>query len=227
MSGLPNSRQRFELMEGRRRGQGPFERGRPLTPRIGVRDALAAKGLRDVILLTLGTGVGGAAMVDGRLLSGHIGRAGHLGHICLDRHGPIGITGLPGTLEYHIGNYSIRERSAGRFQNTHDLILAHTTGDPEATRIWQDSVDALGCAIASFINILDPEAVIIGGGIARAGEVLFSPLRQVLDRIEWRPGGRRVKVLPAGLGEFAGALGIASQALKLAGGTAGKPVNNL
>ncbi|MFO1498448.1 MAG: ROK family protein [Verrucomicrobiota bacterium] len=172
----------------------------------------AAARMRQVLMLTLGTGVGGAAMVDGHLLRGHIGRAGHLGHICLDPHGPIGITRLPGTLEHAIGNYSIRERSGGRFASTHDLIAAHSSGDPGATEVWLKSVRALGCAVASLINVLDPQAVIIGGGVTRAGEALFRPLREVMDEVEWRPGDRRVQVMPARLGEYAGALGAAFEA---------------
>lgn len=172
----------------------------------------AAVGLHNVVMITLGTGVGGAAMVDGHLLKGHIGRAGHLGHICLDPAGPADVTRTPGSLEYMIGNYSLGERSAGRFQSTHELIAAHQSGDAMATHIWLASVRALACGIVSLINVLDPEAVIVGGGIARANTALFEPLQQMLEEVEWRPGGHRVRILPATLGEFAGAIGAASQA---------------
>jgi glucokinase len=175
----------------------------------------AARGLRDVIMLTLGTGVGGAAMVDGRLLRGHIGRAGHLGHMSLDPNGTPDCTGTPGALEVAIGNYTIEQRSGGKFKNTHDLIVAHQAGDPDATKVWLTSVKALAAAICSFVNILDPEAAIIGGGIARAGDALFKPLREFLDTMEWQPGGHTVKLLPAELGEFAGAAGAAYNALTL------------
>lgn len=175
----------------------------------------AARGLQDVFLLTLGTGVGGAAMVDGRLLRGHIGRAGHLGHISLDPNGAPDCTGTPGALENAIGNCTIEERSGGRFKTTHELIEAHGAGEREATRVWLASVKALAAAICSFVNILDPEAGIIGGGIARAGEALFKPLREYLDEMEWQPGGHSVKLLPAQLGEFAGAFGAARNALTL------------
>jgi glucokinase len=179
----------------------------------------AAVGLRNVIMLTLGTGVGGAAMVDGKLITGHIGRAGHLGHICLDLDGPPDITRTPGSLEWMIGNCSIRGRSQGRFSSTHELVAAHLAGDAEATGLWLRSVRALGCAIASFVNILDPEAVVIGGGIARAGEALLQPLRAVLEEVEWRPGGHTVQLRLAQLGEHAGAVGAAFEA----GGKVGKP----
>lgn len=183
----------------------------------------AAQGARDVILLTLGTGVGGAAMVDGRVLKGAIGRAGHFGHVCLDMDAPEDICNLPGSLEYHIGNYNIRERTRGRFQTTHDLILACEAGDAFATEVWHTSVRALACAIASLANALDPEVVIVGGGVAQAGATLFRPLAEFLDPIEWRPGGHRVRIVAAQLHEFAGAYGAAANALGESAGQAGPP----
>ncbi|MBI1841710.1 MAG: ROK family protein [Verrucomicrobia bacterium] len=169
----------------------------------------AARGLRNVILITLGTGVGGAAMVDGRLLRGEIGRAGHLGHASLDPDAPPDICGTPGSLELAIGNCTIEERTGGRFSTTHDLVESHLAGDAEATRVWLGAVRKLAAAIASYINSLDPAAVIVGGGIARSGDALFVPLTEMVRRMEWRPGGREVLILPAELGEFAGALGAA------------------
>lgn len=169
----------------------------------------AARGFQNVIMVTLGTGVGGAAMVDGRLLRGHTGKAGHLGHICLDMDGAPDICGTPGSLEAQIGNCTIKERTGGRFQTTHDLLAAHRAGDAEATRVWLRSVRALACAIGSFTNVLDPEAVIIGGGIARAGEALFEPLRRMVSEVEWKVCGHEARILPAQLGELAGAYGAA------------------
>src|SRR5687767_12266457 len=89
----------------------------------------AARTYRNVILLTLGTGVGGAAMLDGRLLQGTIGRAGHFGHAGFDLDGPPDICGMPGSLEVAIGNCTIDGRSAGRFATTHSLIAAYRAGD--------------------------------------------------------------------------------------------------
>jgi glucokinase len=178
----------------------------------------AARGYRNVLLLTLGTGVGGAAIVDGRLLRGQIGRAGHFGHVCLDPDGPPDICGMPGSLELAVGNCSLRQRSGGRFDSTEGLVAAHLAGDAEATRLWLKAVQALACAIASLINALDPAAVILGGGIAQAGPALFEPLQQWLDKVEWRPLGHRVPVLPAALGEWAGAFGAAWHALQAQNG---------
>ncbi|HEY7119947.1 MAG TPA: ROK family protein [Tepidisphaeraceae bacterium] len=174
----------------------------------------AARAASNVILLTLGTGVGGAAMVDGRLLRGHLGRAGHLGHICLDIDAPPDIANTPGSLEAMIGNYSISERSAGCFRTTHALIDAYRNGDQAAARIWERSLDALACGIASLINVLDPQIVIIGGGIAVAADALFAPLKDKVSRIEWSLEGEHVQIVPAALGEYAGAIGAAWNAMQ-------------
>lgn len=173
----------------------------------------AAKGMKNVIMLTLGTGVGGAVMAGGTVLRGHLGRAGHFGHTCLDVHGPASIAGMPGGLECYIGNYNIADRTDGRFATTHALLGALRAGDAFAKECWAESIRALACAVASFINILDPEAVVIGGGIAQAGDVLFDPLRSEVARVEWRPTGVGVPLLPAALGEWAGAIGAARVAL--------------
>jgi glucokinase len=168
----------------------------------------AARGFQNVFMLTLGTGVGGAAIVDGRLLKGSVGRGGHLGHICLDLDGPRDVCHMPGSLEAFVGNYNIEERTGGRFKTTHDLVAAHTRGDAAATEIWLKSVRALGYGISSLINVLDPEAVIIGGGIARSGAVLFEPLEKFVRDSEWNVGAT-VRIIPAQLGELAGAYGAA------------------
>lgn len=175
----------------------------------------AAKGAKDAILLTLGTGVGGAILSDGRLLKGSFGRAGHLGHISVTEGIERSIFGTPGSLEAAIGNYTVGIRSNGRFSSTRELVDAHCAGDAEATLIWEKSLRILARAITSFINILDPELVIIAGGITKAGPVLFEPLAAYLGEIEWRPAGRRVGIVPATLGEWAGAYGAAYNAQNL------------
>jgi glucokinase len=174
----------------------------------------AARGFRNVFMLTLGTGVGGAAIVDGRLLKGAVGRGGHFGHVCLDLNGPRDICRMPGSLEVMIGNCTVEQRSKGRFKTTHDLVDAHRAGDAFASEVWLNSVRALGYAISSMINVLDPEAVIIGGGIARSGPALFQPLTQFVRDTEWDVSPTPVKLLPAQLGEFAGAYGAAWNALQ-------------
>ena len=173
----------------------------------------AARNCRNAILLTLGTGVGGAALVDGHLLRGHIGRAGHLGHISLNPDGAMDVANTPGSLESAIGDCTVATRSGGRYQSTRDLIRSARAGDKSANQLWSESVKALAAGVAGLINVLDPEVVVIGGGIVRSGEALFRPLRRHLGHFEWRPGGHKVKVAAARLGDRAGAFGAAWNAL--------------
>lgn len=175
----------------------------------------AARGARNAILLTLGTGIGGGIMCDGHLLRGHIGRAGHLGHISLDVDGAKDIVSTPGSLEEAIGDCSVQQRSDGRFQSTYDLVMAHREGDEFATRVWLRSVRYLAAGVVSLVNAVDPETVIIGGGIAAgAGAALFTPLQTCVDEWEWRPTSEQIKIVPAQLGEYAGACGAAYEALQ-------------
>jgi glucokinase len=173
----------------------------------------AARGCRDVLLLTLGTGVGGAVWSGGRLLTGANGRGGHLGHISLDWQAPRDVFQTPGSLEALLGNQSLASRSKGRFASTLDLLAAMRAGEASARTLWQDSVRALAVALASLINVLDPERILLGGGITKAaGSDLLEPLQNELKRCEWRIGDQAVQVLPASAGEWAGAQGAAWQA---------------
>jgi glucokinase len=174
----------------------------------------SAKDLRDVVLITLGTGVGGAIVSDGRLLKGHIGRAGHIGHTTIDFEGAPDICNTPGSIEDAIGEASLVSRSGGHFYTTEDLVGAFVGGVPRAGDIWQRSLRALAATIVSTINMVDPEAIIIGGGIAEAGKHLFPALETLLEKREWRPAGARVRILPAELGPWAGAYGAARRRME-------------
>lgn len=172
----------------------------------------AAKGFRQAILLTLGTGVGGAILSEGRLLRGAHGRAGILGFVSLDLYGPKSCFLVPSPLEHWIGDHTVSRRTNGQFASTKELVQAAAKADPVARAAWLKSIHALAVAIASFGLILDLEAVIIGGGIAQAGAALFDPLEEQLQQLEWRPGGQKMEILPASLGEWAGAIGAAKNA---------------
>ena len=174
----------------------------------------AARGGTNVLMITLGTGVGGAAMVDGRLLRGHLGRAGHVGHLSLDPAGQPDIVRTPGSLEDAIGDCTVDQRSGGRFATTRELVAAVIAGDEAARAVWERSTGALGAALAGLINVLDPQMIVLGGGIAAAGEVLFRPLAVALDRMEWRLGATGVALVPAKLGAQAGAFGAVYRALQ-------------
>ncbi|MEM9109488.1 MAG: ROK family protein [Planctomycetota bacterium] len=169
----------------------------------------SAAGRRHVVMLTLGTGVGGGVMIDGRLYTGANGRAGHFGHTTINAAGDPDICNMPGSIEDAIGNHNTEHRSNGRFKSTREMLDAVAASDKAAASIWQASIDCLAVTVASLVNAFDPEAVVIGGGIAAAGPLLFEPLTQAMDRIEWRPLGEAVPILPAALGVQAGASGAA------------------
>lgn len=173
-----------------------------------------ARNLKFVAMLTLGTGVGGGILIDGKLYQGVGQMAGHLGHITVDALDPDkDVTNMPGSLEDAIGNLSIQKRSVGKFETTWDLVKAYEEGDSFAKEIWLTSIKKLAAAIASFINILSPELIIIGGGISKAEELLLKPLNEYRAQFEWRPGGKQIPVRLAQFSDLAGALGAAGFAL--------------
>lgn len=173
----------------------------------------AARDCRHAVMITLGTGVGGAILIDGHVYQGAFQKAGHIGHMSVDPDGPADICGMPGSLEDAIGNCTIAQRTGGRFQSTQALLDAHRVGDPQATQTWMTSIRKLAIALAGITNILSPEKIIIGGGIAEAGDDLFLPLDQLLRQFEWQVGGQSVTLCKAQFGDIAGALGAASFAL--------------
>lgn len=174
----------------------------------------AGKGLDNIVLLTLGTGVGGGILIDRKLYTGLGLMAGHFGHITIDAsRDETGITGSPGTLEQAIGNTTVSRRTSGRFQSTSELVDAYESGDSFAAYVWLDSVRKLALAICSISNSISPDAVILGGGITNAGESLFRPLSEFLDVYEWRPGGKKTQILQAHYSELSGAVGAAAFAL--------------
>jgi len=173
--------------------------------RLGV-----GKGCENLLLITLGTGVGGGLMIDGSIHQGFLQRAGHLGHVCVDAHGERpSISGITGSLEDAIGEASLSERSLGRFEFTSDLVSAYEAGETWATHIWLSSVRKLALAIVSFCNAISPELVILAGGITKADASLLTPLKSYMDIYEWRPGGIATPIKIAQFEEYAGAIGAA------------------
>jgi len=169
----------------------------------------AAKGYQHVALLTLGTGVGGALLINGKPYQGSFQKAGHIGHMVINDQGEPDVTGMPGSLEDAIGNVTIGRRTSGRFQNTSDLLKAAADGDEYAQEVWLLSVRRLAIGIASVTNILSPELVILGGGITEAGDRLFHPLEEFMALYEWRAGGHRAAIRKARFADRAGAVGAA------------------
>lgn len=174
----------------------------------------AAKGLQHVIMLTLGSGVGGGILINGELYQGLGQMAGHLGHVTVDANARgRDVTNMPGSIEDAIGNITIQQRSHGKFQTTFELIEAYRHNDTFGTWLWLDAVRKLAVTIASAINVVSPEAVIIGGGIAQAKDALMKPLQTFLELYEWRPGGKQTLLKLAQFSDMAGALGAAGFAL--------------
>ena len=221
--GLANAKNdRIGIMPGRLEGLEDFDWSNFLGVKTWVlNDAHAAtlaeskfgagKGKQHVLLLTLGSGVGGGLVMNGQLHQGLLQRAGHMGHTTTNANAhALDVTGMAGSLEDAIGNLTVSRRSYGKYQTTAELVEAYKQGEPIATQVWLDSVKNLAAALSSFINIISPELVILGGGIARAGKSLFEPLHAFMSVFEWRAGGLTIPIVPAAFGEFAGAIGAAS-----------------
>lgn len=219
--GLPDAENRFiAFMPGRLQGLERFDwRDYLATPTWVLNDGVAAlvaearlgaaRGKKNVVMITLGTGVGGAILIDGKPYQGSFQKAGHIGHMVIDNEGDADVTGMPGSLEECIGNVTVEKRSAGKFKSTSEMLTAMRKGDDVAIRTWDKSVQQLAIGVASITNILSPEVIVIGGGITDAGDDLFVPLDKYLAEYEWRAGGNRVEIVKATFGEMAGAAGAA------------------
>lgn len=222
--GLPDSEnKKIMCMPGRMQGLEQFDwTGYLQQPVTVMNDAVAAMmgeaflgaavGKRNVVMLTLGTGVGGAIMIDGKPYQGAMNKAGHIGHMVINDEGVQDITGMPGSLEDCIGNCTISLRSNGKFSTTRDLLDAYRHGDQYALEVWMKSVRQLAIGLASVANILSPELIVLGGGITEAGDDLFVPLESFMKDFEWQPLGYPTPVVRAKFGDLAGAIGAACYA---------------
>lgn len=223
--GLPNAHNSaIAFMPGRLQGLENFIWSDFLkTPTFVLNDAIsallaeanfgAAKNKKNVIMLTLGTGVGGAILIDSKPYQGAFNKAGHIGHMVIDSDGEPDIIGIPGSLEDAIGNCSIERRTKGKYKFTSELLDDFRKGDSFAREIWLTSVRKLAIGLASLTNILSPEMIILGGGITEAGKDLFEPLEEFMGKYEWRTGGNKTEIVKAQYGDMAGAVGAACFAL--------------
>jgi glucokinase len=194
----------------------------PLADRLGVPVALindaraftlaesrlgAAAGCSTVVCLTLGTGVGGGVVVDGRLRFGPHGRAGEVGHQVIDPDGPPCGCGNRGCVEAFAAGPALC-RLAGR-DSPEAVFAAAAAGDPRAEAAVQAVVGRLAVGIANLVTVLWPERVVVGGGVAAAGERLFAPLREAVAAAAPLVDPAAYEVVPAALGPAAGAIGAA------------------
>ncbi len=173
----------------------------------------AAKNSTNAVMITLGTGVGGALLIEKKIYQGSFNKAGHIGHTVVDSEGDCDVTGMPGSLEESFGNCTVEKRSKGKFTSTKDLIDAARTGDEFAKEIWHTSIKKLAMALASASNFISPDTIVVGGGIAEANDDLFIPLNEWFDKFEWQPGGIRPQIVKAMHGDLAGATGAACFAM--------------
>jgi glucokinase len=191
----------------------------------------AARGARHVVMLTLGTGVGGGLVLDGDLYRGSYGTAGELGHMSIDEDGPPcqGHCSNRGCLEVLCSATGIlaaanriaderphgrlaAARSAGSDLDAHFVIEQAKAGDGEARDVFRIVGRHLGVGIANYVNIFNPELVVIGGGIIAAGELLLEPAREEYQRRVLRSSSS-ARVVAAELGNDAGVLGAAALVL--------------
>lgn len=185
----------------------------------------AGRKFRNFVLVTLGTGVGGGLVLDGRVFRGSRGFAAEIGHVCVDPLGAWCNCGSRGCLEqYASGPAIVRlyaeklakrggQRPAGDL--TPRLVAeAAAAGDPVARDALEDAAGFLAQVLGSVLNLLDVEAFIFGGGVSRAGEVLLAPIRRRLPDYTWPLVLQGVQVIPAELSNDAGVLGAAAQAFE-------------
>jgi glucokinase len=174
----------------------------------------AGKDLQDLIVLTLGTGVGGAVILNGQLFVGRSGAAGELGLITLNPDGPPCNSGNQGSLEQHCSVQAVRRETG---HEPGDLAKKAAEGDVDAIAFWREYGRNLGAGLASLIYVLTPEAVILSGGIS-AGADLFLPTTQAEIERRVLPSSREgLQLLVAELGNQAGVAGAARLALQSLG----------
>lgn len=185
----------------------------------------AARGRRNIVLLTLGTGVGGAAMVDGVILHGAAGIAGHFGHMTVDTHGPLCMCGNHGCLETFFSSRAIeseyfahQHRAApttlatnkdGQVQSTDAIFKAAARGDASAQSVLERAFDYLGALVVSLLHAFDPEVLILGGNIAQAGDQVLGPVRAAIAKNGCGMLGREVPVVLQSAVGYGGVLGAA------------------
>ncbi|MDX2678788.1 ROK family protein [Streptomyces sp. NY05-11A] len=186
----------------------------------------AARGADRFLFVALGTGIAGAIGVDGRVEAGAHGFAGEIGHIVVRPDGTPCPCGQRGCLERFASAAAVSEAWAAacgdRDADAADCAKAVASGDPNAVRVWQRAVDALADGLVTALTLLDPRTLVIGGGLAEAGETLFTPLREaVRQRVTFQ---KLPEIVPAALGDSAGCLGAGLLAWDLLNTTDGMEV---
>lgn len=174
----------------------------------------AAAGSTVTAVLVLGTGVGGALLLNGHVHGGLAGTAGEFGHMVLDPDGPACGCGNTGCLEALVR--SDRLVRASQAASMADLCRRATVGDDTALAVIQAAGRWIGLGLANVATALAPDTIVVGGGVAAAGAVLFDPIRREFARRSPLVSANAVRILPSALGPYAGALGAAAAAARSA-----------
>lgn len=169
----------------------------------------AGKGADRFLFVPLGTGIAGAIGIAGTIEAGAHGYAGEIGHIVIRPDGPDCPCGQRGCLETLASAAAVSRAWAAAAGDAKadaaDCAKAVESGDPKAVEVWRDAVDALAAGLVTALTLLDPRTLIIGGGLAEAGETLFTPLRAAVEeRVTFQ---KLPHIVPAALGDTAGCLG--------------------
>jgi glucokinase len=172
----------------------------------------AGKRFKNLILLTLGTGVGGAIIIDGKLFVGHQGAAGELGLVTLNPDGPPCNSGNQGSLEQYVSVQAIR-RATGKEPAEWGKLARE--GDKEALAFWQEYGRLLGAGLTSSIYVLAPEAIVIGGGISASAEFFFPTTLTEIERRVLASSRVGLELVKAELGYQAGIVGAAKLAWQM------------
>jgi glucokinase len=189
----------------------------------------AGRGVQHMLYLTVSTGIGGGVIIGGQLHRGTRARGGEVGHQILKPDGPPCPCGRNGCLESLASGLAVAREARARLAapgrqpsvldqialdvvTARDIAAAVVAGDALAQAVWAEAMEWLGIGVASACNLLDPGRVVIGGGLTRAGALLFEPVRRVADYRLMQP---EIEIVPAALGDDVGILGGA--ALVIAG----------
>jgi len=174
---------------------------------------------KSLICITLGTGVGGGIVLDGRVYHGFTGSAAEIGHIIVDPDGPRCRCGNRGCLEAYLGNsYLVARAKKSKHSSSlwpdgpvtpQTIQLAAEAGDKQAIAIWREVGNKLGIAITSLINVLNPEVICFAGGLSRAGSLLFGPMRRIVMEKAFPELANSVKFVVSRLGQNLGVVGTA------------------
>lgn len=177
----------------------------------------AGRASKSLVYLKLATGIGGGIVIDGRLFRGVSGTAGEIGHLTLDAQGDVCRCGNRGCLELVAGGTALVEvlrRTHPEVQSLPDLVRLAVAGDAPCRRLVADAGSHLGVALGGMVNLVNPDLVVVGGELGRAGDVLLDPLRHALSRSAVPSAVDAVTVVQGVLGDRAEMLGAVALVLR-------------